>query len=103
MASWATDAEDAEDLPDWQTMSDQEREAELAELIVLAEEGLITPEELAEARRYLEEGHFGAGSMAPKIEAALRFLEAGGRRAVITCPEELERALEDRAGTTLVP
>ncbi len=57
----------------------------------------------AEARRYLDEGHFGAGSMAPKIEAALRFLEAGGRRAVITCPEELERALAGEAGTTLVP
>lgn len=57
----------------------------------------------AEARRYLDEGHFGAGSMAPKIEAALRFLEAGGRRAVITCPEELERALAGETGTTLVP
>ena len=57
----------------------------------------------AEARRYLAEGHFGAGSMGPKIEAALRFVESGGRRAVITCPEELERALEGEAGTTLVP
>ncbi len=57
----------------------------------------------AEARRYLAEGHFGAGSMGPKIEAALRFVESGGRRAVITCPEELEGALEGGAGTTLVP
>ncbi len=58
---------------------------------------------LAEARRYLAEGHFGAGSMAPKIDAAIRYLEAGGRRAVISCPEELERALAGEAGTTLVP
>ena len=57
----------------------------------------------AEARRYLAEGHFGAGSMGPKIEAALRFVESGGRRAVITCPEELELALEGGAGTALVP
>ena len=58
---------------------------------------------LAEARRYLAEGHFGAGLMAPKIEAAIRYLEAGGRRAVISCPEELERALVGETGTTLVP
>lgn len=58
---------------------------------------------VAEARRYLAEGHFGAGSMAPKIEAAIRYLEAGGRRAVISCPEELERALAGETGTTLVP
>ncbi len=54
---------------------------------------------LAQARRYLVEGHFGAGSMAPKIEAVARFLEAGGRRAVITSPENLERALLGQAGT----
>lgn len=58
---------------------------------------------LADARRFLGEGHFGAGSMAPKIEAAIRYLEAGGRRAVISCPEELERALAGEAGTTLLP
>ena len=39
---------------------------------------------LSEMRRYQTEGHFPAGSMGPKVEAALRFLEAGGRRAVIT-------------------
>lgn len=58
---------------------------------------------LADARRYLAEGHFGAGSMAPKIEAAARYLEAGGRRAIVSCPEELERALRGQAGTTIEP
>jgi carbamate kinase len=58
---------------------------------------------LAEARRYLTEGHFGAGSMAPKIEGIARFLEAGGRRAVVTCPEQLERALAGEAGTQITP
>ena len=56
---------------------------------------------LAEARRQLDAGQFGRGSMAPKIEAACRFLERGGPRAVITCPDEIELAVEGRAGTIL--
>ncbi len=54
---------------------------------------------VAQARRYLAEGHFGAGSMAPKIEAVARFIEAGGERAVITSPENLESALRGQSGT----
>ncbi len=56
---------------------------------------------LADARAHLAAGEFGRGSMAPKIEAACRFLERGGPRAVITCPDELEDAVEGRAGTIL--
>jgi carbamate kinase len=56
---------------------------------------------LADAKRYLAEGQFGKGSMAPKIEAVIRFLEAGGKRAVITSPEQLERAVRGEAGTIL--
>jgi carbamate kinase len=56
---------------------------------------------LADAKRYLAEGQFGKGSMAPKIEAVIRFLETGGKRAVITCPEQLERAVRGEAGTIL--
>jgi carbamate kinase len=58
---------------------------------------------LADARRHLREGQFGAGSMAPKIEALARFLEAGGRRAIVTSPENLERALQGEAGTEILP
>jgi carbamate kinase len=58
---------------------------------------------LSDARRYLQAGEFGRGSMAPKIEAIARFLEQGGPRAVITCPQELERAVEGRAGTIVEP
>jgi carbamate kinase len=58
---------------------------------------------VAEARRYLDEGHFGAGSMAPKVRAAIRFLENGGTRAVITCPEGIEAAIAGTAGTSIVP
>jgi carbamate kinase len=56
---------------------------------------------LADAKRHLAEGQFGKGSMAPKIEAVIRFLEAGGKRAVITSPEQLERAVRGEAGTIL--
>lgn len=57
---------------------------------------------LSELKAYKECGHFLAGSMLPKIEAIISFLENGGQKALITSPEYLEAALEDRAGTTIV-
>ncbi len=57
----------------------------------------------AECRRYLDEGHFAAGSMKPKIEAALAFLEQGGERVIITQPHHLEEALQGIFGTHIVP
>ncbi|HXZ99905.1 MAG TPA: carbamate kinase [Candidatus Binatia bacterium] len=57
---------------------------------------------LAEAKRYLAEGtHFAAGSMAPKILAVTRFLEAGGREAIITTPEHMADALAGKTGTRI--
>ena len=59
---------------------------------------------LAEARQYLAEGtHFAKGSMAPKIQAIIWFLEAGGRQALITNPENIGRALKGETGTWIVP
>ncbi|MDR7481029.1 MAG: carbamate kinase [Armatimonadota bacterium] len=58
---------------------------------------------LAEARRYLTEGHFPPGSMGPKITAAVRFLEAGGQAVIITAPWALGRALAGETGTQIVP
>lgn len=58
---------------------------------------------LKEARRYMQEGHFGAGSMLPKIEAVVRFLEHGGPQALITDPQNIERALRGETGTRFVP
>jgi len=55
------------------------------------------------ARRLLEGGEAAEGSMAPKLEAALTFLEGGGDRAVIAHLEEATEALEGRAGTEVVP
>jgi carbamate kinase len=57
----------------------------------------------AECRRYLREGHFAPGSMQPKIEAALAFLEQGGERVIITQPHHLEEALHGIYGTHIVP
>lgn len=55
---------------------------------------------LEDAKKFLAEGtHFAAGSMAPKIEAVIRFLEAGGEWAIITNPENLEKALAGETGT----
>ena len=54
---------------------------------------------LAEARQYLAEGHFAPGSMKPKIEAVIRFLEMGGKQALITSPEQIKRALDGQTGT----
>lgn len=56
---------------------------------------------ISEARRYLHEGHFAPGSMAPKVEAAVKFLEAGGRKAVISSLEKGRKALTGKAGTTI--
>lgn len=54
---------------------------------------------LAEARQYMEEGHFAEGSMKPKIEAVITFLENGGQQALITSPENIARALAGETGT----
>jgi carbamate kinase len=57
---------------------------------------------LEQARTYLAEGHFGKGSMEPKIRAIINFLEAGGKQALVTNPENIERALAGETGTRIV-
>jgi carbamate kinase len=56
---------------------------------------------LSEIKRYAKEGHFKPGSMKPKIEAVIQFLENGGEKAIITSPENLLRAVKGKAGTTI--
>jgi carbamate kinase len=58
---------------------------------------------VADARALLAAGEFPPGSMGPKIEAAIAFVEAGGREALITSLPALGAALEGRAGTRVVP
>ncbi len=59
---------------------------------------------LAEAKAYLAEGvHFAKGSMAPKIQAIIWYLENGGKKALVTNPENIGRALKGETGTWIVP
>jgi carbamate kinase len=59
---------------------------------------------VSEAIAYLAEGiHFAKGSMAPKIQAIIWFMEAGGKQALITNPENIGRALKGETGTWIVP
>jgi len=51
----------------------------------------------------LAEGHFLAGSMGPKVKACVRFLEWGGKKAIITSLDRAVDALEGRTGTHIVP
>jgi len=57
---------------------------------------------VSEARRYLAEGEFPRGSMGPKVEAAITFLEHGGSEVLITSPASLERAFAGESGTRIV-
>jgi carbamate kinase len=58
---------------------------------------------VSEARRFIAEGQFKPGSMLPKIEACLHFVEQCGGTAVITCPSDLSLALDGSAGTRVTP
>lgn len=56
---------------------------------------------ISEAKEYLEEGQFPPGSMGPKIQAVINFMEAGGAKAIITSIEKIKDALEGEAGTQI--
>jgi carbamate kinase len=58
---------------------------------------------VAECREHLAAGHFAAGSMQPKIESALAFLEQGGEEVIITQPQNLKADLKSIYGTHIVP
>ena len=57
---------------------------------------------VSEAKQYLQEGHFLAGSMGPKVRACVRFVEAGGQRAVITSLDKILDGLDGKTGTEIV-
>ena len=58
---------------------------------------------LAQAKQYFSEGQFPPGSMGPKIEAAIEFLENGGKKVIITSPELIVEAIKGEAGTVILP
>jgi carbamate kinase len=66
------------------------------------EEKLLRRLTVEEAQRYMKNGQFGTGSMQPKIEAAVRFFERTGKRAVIASTADIETAVAGGAGTQLI-
>lgn len=68
------------------------------------EQSFIDRMTLEQAKSYLAEGvHFAKGSMAPKIQAIIWFLESGGKQAMVTNPENIGSALKGETGTWIVP
>ena len=58
---------------------------------------------LAEAQKYVDEGHFAPGSMLPKVQAAMKFVQANpGKKAIITSLDKAVEALEGKTGTVIV-
>jgi carbamate kinase len=57
----------------------------------------------AEARQYIQEGHFAKGSMLPKIQAILKYLDNGGKKALISDPAHIKDALNGKTGTWILP
>ena len=58
---------------------------------------------VSQAEAYIEQGHFAPGSMLPKMQAALKFLKAGGKEVIITSPEFIKEAVLSGSGTHIIP
>ncbi len=58
---------------------------------------------VAQAMKFAAQGHFPSGSMLPKVEACVHFVQSGGREALITCPAKLSLALDGVSGTRIIP
>jgi carbamate kinase len=67
------------------------------------EQKYLTQVQVSELERYYREGHFPAGSMGPKVEAAIRFIRNGGKRVIICALEKFMESLDGHSGTTILP
>ena len=56
---------------------------------------------IKQAKKYMKEGHFQEGNMKPKIEAAIKFLNKGGKKVIITSPNKIMKALKGSNGTVI--
>jgi carbamate kinase len=65
------------------------------------EQKILAKVPLAEMEQYVQEGHFPAGSMGPKVEALIEFFKATGNRGIICDLEDIEKAIEGKAGTEI--
>lgn len=61
----------------------------------------LTKVTLAEIRKYYSQGHFHSGSMGPKVLAAMRFIQKGGKRVIITSLDKLEQGINEECGTII--
>ncbi len=68
-----------------------------------AEERPVDRLDVAQAKKYLQEGQFLEGSMAPKVRACIRFIEYGGEEAIITSLDRAWSAVQEREGTHIIP
>jgi len=68
-----------------------------------ADEVAINQMTVDEAEKYLQQGHFGEGSMKPKIEACVNFAKVMGRKAIIAPLNKTLEALQEKAGTIIIP
>ncbi len=66
-------------------------------------EELLADISVTEAKQYMQDGHFPAGSMGPKIDAAIQFIEGGGKQVSITSFENADKALDGKHGTRILP
>jgi carbamate kinase len=66
------------------------------------EQQLLAEADVRDVRMWLAEGRFAEGSMAPKMKACMRFVEAGGKAAIITSLDLVDQALEGTAGTRII-
>ena len=66
------------------------------------EEKALDQVTLAELKQYVTQNHFAPGSMLPKVQAVIQFLERGGKKAIITNPESLEEAVAGKTGTHII-
>jgi carbamate kinase len=58
---------------------------------------------VAEAEKFIAEGHFAPGSMLPKMQAIVKFIKETGKKALITDPPNIKRALTGETGTWIIP
>jgi carbamate kinase len=63
----------------------------------------LTRVTVSDARKYFNEGHFPPGSMGPKIEAAISFLDSGGQRVIVCALSKFVESLDGQSGTVIVP
>ena len=91
----------APNVPIKDAVKDKEVEKKAVLVIIVPKQKSITNASKEEVEMWLENGEFGEGTMAPKICAAIYFLQYHGQKVVITSIEKIEDAINGKAGTII--